>query len=72
MVKITLKRPLGAYPPRYDRFIALLAKVKALQPANLHLWQVMDSPAFEDTETALEAALEKSRVRKKFGQANER
>lgn len=71
MKTIALKRPLADYPPRYTRFITLLSKVKALQPANLHLWQVMDSTAFEDTETALEVVLKESRTRK-FRQANER
>lgn len=72
MDRIVLKRPLATYAPRYTHFITLLSKVKALQPANLNLWQVMDSAAFEDTETALEVALKEARTRKKFGQANER
>lgn len=72
MEKITLKRPLASYPPRYERFVTLLSKVKTLQPANLHLWQVMDSAAFEDTETALEVVMKESRMARKFGQANQR
>ena len=56
-VKITLKHPIGAYQPRLTRFLELMVRVRALTPPELQLWQVMDMPCFEDTETALETAL---------------
>ncbi len=69
--KIVLKRPLSSYQPRLSRFLALLRQVRGLKPANLHLWQVMDGSAFQDTETALEVALHNACSKKTSGAANE-
>jgi hypothetical protein len=57
MEPISLKHPLGTYPKRFNRFLWLVVAVKDLQPRNHHLWKVMDSVAFQDTETALEVEL---------------
>lgn len=54
---ITLKRPLASYPARFNRFLWLLISVKGLKPKDRHLWKVMDGPAFQDAETALEVEL---------------
>lgn len=55
--KITLKHPLESYQPRLSNFIWLMLEVKNLKPHDLHMWQVMDSVAFQDTETALQTTL---------------
>lgn len=59
-----LKRPQSSYAPRLARFLSLMGQVRTLHPPDLHLWQVMDSPCFEDTETALETALYNEKTRK--------
>lgn len=56
-VKITLKHPTHCYQPRLTQFLQLMVRVRALTPPDLHLWQVMDTVAFQDTETALQTAL---------------
>ncbi len=56
-MSIQLKDPLGSYQPRLTRFIKLVKQVRNLPPRNLHLWKVMDTVAFQDTETALETVL---------------
>lgn len=56
-MSIELKHPAHLYAPRLSRFLVLMDKVRALTPPDLHLWKVMDSVAFEDTETALETTL---------------
>jgi hypothetical protein len=60
-----LKNPEESYQPRLSRFLALMLKVKNLKPLDLHLWRVMDSVAFQDTETALETALHNERRSRK-------
>lgn len=57
MTVFSLKKPLEAYQKRFNRFLWLLVAVKGLEPEDLHLWQVMDGTAFQDTETALETEL---------------
>jgi hypothetical protein len=52
-----LKQPLASYPARFNRFLWLLVSVKGLKPQGRHLWKVMDGPAFQDAETALEVEL---------------
>ena len=68
-MSIQLKDPLGSYQPRLTRFLEKMVKVRNLKPFDLHLWKVMDTVAFQDTETALETTLynekAKSRQRKK-------
>lgn len=59
---IQLKDPLGSYQPRFNRFLKLMLKVKDLRPLDLHLWSVMDSVAFQDTETALKTTLHNVRL----------
>ncbi len=54
---LNLKHPVATYHPRLKRFFCHLKKVKNMTPYNLHLWKVMDTPAFEDTETTLETVL---------------
>lgn len=58
-----LKNPEGAYQPRLTRFLELMVKVRALKPTDKHLWKVMDSVAFADTETALETTLYNKRIK---------
>ncbi len=70
--KITLKSPLRSYQPRLARFLALLVRVQTQKPANMHLWRVMDSTAFRDTEAALEVALYNASPQKAFKNANEK
>ncbi len=62
-----LKNPVGSYQPRLTRFLEMMVKVRALKPVDFHLWKVMDSVAFQDTETALETTLfnEKTTQRRK-------
>ncbi len=55
--KKPLKHTLSSYPPRLARFMELISHVRSLKPVNRHMWTVMDTPAFEDTETALETTL---------------
>jgi len=69
--KISLKQPLRYYQPRLTRFLTLLLRVRGLKPANMHLWRVMDSTAFQDTETALEVALYNASPKKAFKNAND-
>ena len=57
MATFLLKNPPETYPKRFNRFLWLLISVKGLKPHDLHLWQVMDGTAFQDTETALETEL---------------
>lgn len=57
MATIPLKQPLASYPARFNRFLWLLVSVKGLKPKGRHLWTVMDGPAFQDAETALEVVL---------------
>lgn len=54
---IRLKNPTGTYQPRLARFLETMVKVRALKPYDLHLWKVMDTVAFQDTETALQTTL---------------
>ncbi len=56
-MSIQLKDPLGSYQPRLTRFLEKMVKVRNLKPVDLHLWRVMDSTAFQDTETALDTAI---------------
>lgn len=56
-----LKYPIKDYPVRLAQFMAMVETVKAQSPDNRHLWEVMDSVAFEDTEAALQTALYNSR-----------
>jgi hypothetical protein len=56
-IKITLKHPLGSYQPRLTQFLQLMVRVRGLAPQDMHLWKVMDSVAFEDTETALQTTI---------------
>ncbi len=49
------------------KFLTLMTKVRALTPPDLHMWKIMDSVAFEDTETALETALFNENARRKKG-----
>lgn len=58
-----LKQPLGHYPARLSRFLDLIVKVRGLSPRDMHMWQVMDTVAFEDTETALETTLYNAKIR---------
>lgn len=57
MPQFELKDPYGAYQPRLTRFLEMMVEVRGLEPADIHLWKIMDSVAFQDTETALETAL---------------
>jgi hypothetical protein len=34
-----------------------MVRVRGLAPQDMHLWKVMDSVAFEDTETALQTTI---------------
>lgn len=70
--KISLKKPLGTYQPRLTRYLTKLLRVKNLKPVDLHLWRVMDSAAFEDTETALDIALYNANPKKAFKEANDK
>jgi hypothetical protein len=54
---IQLKRPKRSYQPRLYKFLQNMIEVKNLEPFGFHLWKVMDTSAFEDTETALETTL---------------
>lgn len=54
---IQLKEPIGSYQPRFNRFLKLMLRVKDLKPLDMHLWKVMDSVAFQDTETALKTTI---------------
>lgn len=54
---VKLKHPLHSYPPRLERFLTLITRVRELSPRDAHLWNVMDMPSFQDTETALTVAL---------------
>lgn len=54
---INLKHPVKSYQPRLTRFLKLMVRVRGLRPINLHLWKIMDSVAFQDTETALQTTL---------------
>lgn len=56
-MSIQLKDPVGAYQPRLTRFLEMMVKVRGLKPVDIHLWKVMDTVAFQDTETALETTL---------------
>lgn len=56
-----LKNPPKTYPARLAQFMAMVETVKAQSPDNRHLWQVMDSVAFADTEAALQTALYNNR-----------
>ena len=62
-----LKHPVHSYAPRMAKFLTLMTKVRALTPPDLHMWKIMDSVAFEDTETALETALFNENARRKKG-----
>lgn len=57
MADFALKKPVETYAKRFNRFLWMLISVKGLEPADMHLWRVMDGTAFQDTETALETAL---------------
>lgn len=54
---ITLKHPIASYQPRLTQFLELMVRVRALTPPDQHLWRVMDTVAFEDTETALQTTI---------------
>lgn len=54
---VQLKNVVSSYPPRLEKFLENIVKVRALKPHDRHLWRVMDSAAFQDTETALEVTL---------------
>lgn len=56
-MSIQLKHPLKSYQPRLSRFLISLLRVKNLRPYDFHLWEVMDSVSFQDTETTLETKL---------------
>lgn len=58
---LTPKYSPKTYPARLAQFMALVEKVKAQSPDNRHLWEVMDTVAFQDTEAALQTALYNSR-----------
>lgn len=60
-----LKHPAHSYAPRLAKFLTLVTKVRALTPPDLQMWKIMDSVAFEDTETALETTLYNEKLRKK-------
>lgn len=60
-----LKHPVATYRPRLKRLFAHVRQVKNLPPYETHLWKVMDTPAFEDTETALEMVLNYSQERRR-------
>lgn len=60
-----LKNPVGSYQPRFNRFLKLMLKVKGLRPLDMHLWSVMDSVAFQDTETALQTTIYNVRAEEK-------
>ncbi len=55
------KKPAGSYRSGLSRFLRTLAKVRQPQPHGLHLWRVVDSVAFQDTEMALETELYNAR-----------
>lgn len=57
MSQFELKDPFGAYQPRLTRFLEMMVEVRGLEPADIQLWKIMDSMAFQDTETALEIAI---------------
>lgn len=57
LVAIQLKQPLHTYQPRLDRFFKLIERVRDLHPGHFHLWQIMDTAPFQDTETALKVIL---------------
>ena len=61
---ITLKHPIASYQPRLTQFLELMVRVRALTPPDLHLWQVMDTVAFEDTETALQTVLFNEKIKR--------
>ena len=52
-----LKHSPSNYQTRLTQFLELMIRVRALAPNDHHLWQIMDMPCFEDTETALETML---------------
>lgn len=54
---ISLKHSASSYPERLVRFMDLIDRVKGQSPSHSHLWEVMDSVAFADTEAALQTAL---------------
>jgi hypothetical protein len=62
-MSIQLKDPLGSYQPRLTHFLEMMVKVRDLPPVDMHLWKVMDSVAFQDTETALETTLYNEKTR---------
>lgn len=64
-MSVPLKNPLGSYQPRLNRFLETMLKVKSLKPRDKHLWAVMDTVAFQDTETALETTLFNEKIRRK-------
>lgn len=64
----SLKHPEATYCPRLKQFLINLRSVRKLPPHNMHLWKVMDTPAFEDTETALNNVLLTQNQTKKVSQ----
>lgn len=56
-MSIQLKDPVGSYQPRLTRFLEMMVRVRNLKPVDQHLWKVMDTVAFQDTETALDTTL---------------
>lgn len=54
---LSLKNPAHTYPPRFTHFLDMVVRVRGLAPQDHHFWQIMDSVAFQDTETALETTL---------------
>lgn len=63
-MSIQLKNAVGSYQPRLTRFLEMMVKVRGLNPVDMHLWKVMDSVAFQDTETALETTLYNEKARR--------
>lgn len=66
---IKLKDPIGSYQPRMMRFLKNMLRVRNLEPYDRHMWQIMDSVAFQDTETALETTLYNEKAQRRARKA---
>lgn len=65
MSRPPLKHPASHYAPRLAKFLQQIEMVRALEPRGQHLWTIMDSVPFQDTETALETTLYNEKARRR-------
>lgn len=56
-----LKNAPDSYEPRLMRFFRLIIRVRRLAPHDRHMWRVMDTSAFQDTEAELKRVLDNQR-----------